>query len=96
VLSKGGKAILTFPFAKKEREIQGFERWYDVDRVECLFDGMHILVEEYWIPRLKVLNRWVKWVPAVLRQAQDSPEPSECPSVACFVVSLRPFEPVSP
>jgi SAM-dependent methyltransferase len=79
VLAEDGKVILTFPFAEREKEIRGFERWYDVDRVK----------------RLKVLNRWVKWVPAVLRQAQSSPEPSGCPSVACFVVSLKPFEPVS-
>jgi SAM-dependent methyltransferase len=95
VLAEDGKVILTFPFAEREKEIRGFERWYDVDRVKRLFEDMHVWVAEYWIPRLKVLNRWVKWVPAVLRQAQSSPEPSGCPSVACFVVSLKPFEPVS-
>jgi SAM-dependent methyltransferase len=95
VLAEGGKAILSFPFGDREREIQGFERWYDVNRIKRLFEGMHISVEEYWIPRLKVLNRWVKWVPAALQQAQESPEAAGCPSVACFVVSLRPLEPLS-
>jgi SAM-dependent methyltransferase len=95
VLAENGKAILTFPFAERGREIRGFERWYDVDRIQLLFGGMHILVEEYWIPHLKVLSRWVKWVPVVLRQAQSSREPAGCPSVACYVVSLQPFKPVS-
>jgi SAM-dependent methyltransferase len=95
VLAEGGKVILTFPFAERENEIRGFERWYDVDRVKRLFEDMHVLVAEYWIPRLKVLNRWVKWVPAALQQAQKSPEVARCPSVACFVVSLVPLEPLS-
>lgn len=94
VLAENGKAILTFPFAESGREIRDFERWYDLDRIRLLFGDVHILVEEYWIPRLKVFNRWVQWVPAVLGQAQSSPKAAGCPSVACFVVSLQPFESV--
>lgn len=51
---------------------------------------MYILKEEYWIPEVKFIGRWIKWRPGTLWQAQNSFEDRNCQSVACYVVSLNP------
>jgi SAM-dependent methyltransferase len=87
LLSRNGRAILTFPFTGKHRVIEGFERWYDVDRVGNLFQSMYVLKEEHWVPEIKFFGRWVKWRPGTLIEAQTSIEKYNCQSVACYVVS---------
>jgi SAM-dependent methyltransferase len=87
LLSENGRAILTFPFTGKHRVIEGFERWYDVDRVKQLFQGMYILKEEHWVPETKFLGHWVNWRPGTLLEAQTSIEKCNYQSVACYVVS---------
>lgn len=90
VLSPSGRAILTFPFTLEHTVLEGFERWYDVNRVRQLFQDMYILKEEHWVPELKALGRWIKWKPGTLREAQISFEHCGYQSVACYVVSLNP------
>ncbi len=90
ILSPNGRAILTFPFTQKHRLIEGFERWYDAERVKRLFQGMYILKEEHWVPEIKLFGHWIKWRPGTLKEAQTSFEIHNCQSVACYVVSLNP------
>ncbi len=71
VLKPSGRLVLTFPFASKEHHIAGFERWYDLERVKRLFEGMHIISEEYYIPHTIILGRVTKWVPASLEQITE-------------------------
>ncbi len=87
LLSRNGRAILTFPFTDKHRVIEGFERWYDVERVKQLFQGMYVLKEEHWVPGIRLFGRWVKWKPGTLLEAQTSFERCNYQSVACYVVS---------
>lgn len=90
VLSPNGRAVLTFPFTQRHTIIEGFERWFDVERIEQLFGGMYILREEHWVPEVKMLGRWIKWKPGTLQEAQTSFERRNYQSVACYVVSLNP------
>lgn len=94
VLFPKGRAILTFPFTQKHKIIEGFERWYDVERVKQLFQGMYILKEEHWVPEIKAFGRWVKWKMGTLYEAETSFEDYNCQSIACYVVSLNPPEQV--
>ena len=90
VLKPTGKIILTFPFANKEIHVDSFERWYDIRRVLKLFSGMHVLVEEYYIPNTKFLGRIVKWVPASLEQitsVDDVVKTFGYQCNACYVLS---------
>ncbi len=68
VIKPSGRIVLTFPFASTETLVEGFERWYDINRVKMLFSGMHVLAEEYYIPQIIFLGRVLKWVPASLEQ----------------------------
>jgi SAM-dependent methyltransferase len=93
VLKPSGRIVLTFPFASKEYQVVGFERWYDILRVRRLFEGMHVLAEEYYIPHTKIFNRVVKWMPASLEQITTVDEVVkrfgyQCN--ACYVVSPVP------
>ncbi len=93
VLKPEGKIVLTFPFASKEHHVVGFERWYDIERVRCLFEGMVVLVEEYYIPHTFFLGRIVKWVPASLEQitsVEDVKKEFGYQCQACYVVSPNP------
>jgi len=91
VLSSIGRAILSFPFTLEHTVLECFERWYDVNRVQQLFQDMYILKEEHWIPEMKALGRWIKWKPGTLQEAQASFEDYNCQSIACYVVSLNPL-----
>lgn len=93
VLKSGGRIVLTFPFASKEKLVAGFERWYDLSRVKRLFEGSFVLAEEYYIPHRTLFGRVVKWLPASLEQitAVDDVEKTygyQCN--ACYVISPRP------
>jgi SAM-dependent methyltransferase len=90
LLSPDGRTILTFPFTDKHTVLEGFERWYDTNRVKELFQDMYILKEEHWVPEIKALGRWIKWKPGTLREAQTSLEDCDSQSIACYVVSLNP------
>ena len=68
VLKPSGRIIITFPFASYEHQIKGFERWYDLSRIQHLFKDMYILAEEYYVPHNRFLGKVVKWLPASLDQ----------------------------
>lgn len=93
VLKPSGRIILTFPFVSKEHHVPGFERWYDLERVQRLFEGMYVLAEEYHVPGATVLGRVVKWVPASLEQITmvgDVVERYGYHTNACYMVSPVP------
>jgi len=87
VLKPTGRIVVTFPFNRTEKIIPGYERYYDMARVQRLFEGLHVLAEEYYIPHLKRFNHWVKWVPASLDQVGRSLEDYRWPGLACYVVA---------
>ena len=89
-LKTNGKAILTFPFTKEHTIIEGFERWYDIDRTKWLFSDLYILKEEYWIPEVKLLGHWIRWRPGTLHEAQEALRCHESQGLACFVISINP------
>ena len=93
ILKPSGKIVITFPFASKEHIVSGFERWYDITRVKVLFEGLHVLVEEYYIPQTIVFNRVVKWLPASLEQITNTDDVIHTYGYqcnACYVVSNKP------
>jgi hypothetical protein len=93
ILKPSGRIILTFPFANKEHIVAGFERWYDINRVQRLFAGMHVLAEEYYVPHTKVLGKIVKWLPASLEQINNKDDVLQSYGYqcnACYVVSQEP------
>lgn len=93
VLKPSGRIVLTFPFAGKEHIVAGFERWYDLSRVQRLFEGMYVLVEEYYVPHTIIAGRVVKWLPASLEQitkVDDVVKRYGNPCNACHVVSPVP------
>jgi len=93
VLKPSGSIIVTFPFASKEHHVPGYERWYDLARVQRLFEGMHVLAEEYHIPEQRVLGKVFRWVPAALEQItahDDVVQRYGCQCNACYTVSLTP------
>jgi len=93
LLKLSGRIVLTFPFASKEHHIVGFERWYDLQRVQRLFEGMYILAEEYYVPHTLIFGRVVKWLPASLEQittVDNVVEEYGYQCNACYVVSLVP------
>lgn len=94
VLRQDGRAILTFPFTERHTILEDFERWYDIDRVKQLFQDMYVLKEEYWVPQIKILGRWVKWRPGILREAQTSFKDYGVQSTACFVVAADIPKPI--
>ncbi len=90
VLKSDGKIVITFPFAGEHRIIPGFERWYDIERARRLFDGLHVLAEEYYMPRRKVLGRWLDWVSVSLDEINRVYTDLGCQGCACYVVSPMP------
>jgi len=90
ILKPDGKIVITFPFTDKHTIIQGFERWYDINRVKNLFEGLNILAEEYYIPTSKLLGRWGNFAPASLEQIKQVKERLGYPGCACYLVSLVP------
>jgi SAM-dependent methyltransferase len=93
ILKPLGRVVLTFPFASKEHIVPGFERWYDILRVQRLFAGMHILAEEYYLPDTKLFGRIVKWIPGSLEQITSTDDVVQrygCQCIACYVVSPLP------
>lgn len=93
ILKPSGRIIITFPFAGREKIIDGFERWYDPARVRRLFDGLHILSEEYYVPHVRLFGRNLKWLPASLEQISDTEDVIQKYGYqcnACYVVSPQP------
>ena len=93
ILKPSGRIVLTFPFASKEHIVSGFERWYDIIRVQRLFEGMYLLTEEYYVPHTKVFGRVVKWLPASLEQISSTDDVVQRYGYqcnACYVVSPIP------
>lgn len=93
VLKPSGKIILTFPFASREHHVAGFERWYDLSRVQQLFEGMYVVAEEYYVPHTTILGRVVKWLPASLDQitlVDDVVKRYGYQCNACYVVVPTP------
>jgi len=93
IIKRSGRIIITVPFASAEHIIPGFERWYDLPRIQRLFDGMHVLAEEYYIPQKRFAGRVVKFVPASLEQitmSDDVVRRYGCQCNACYVISKVP------
>ena len=95
LLKPSGRIVLTFPFASHEHIVNGFERWYELSRVQRLFKKMYILAEEYYVPHTKILGKVVKWLPASLEQittVDDVVTQHGYQCNACYLVSpvLRP------
>ena len=93
ILKPTGRIVITFPFASKEHIVAGFERWYDILRVQHLFDGMYILAEEYYAPHTKVFGRIFKWLPASLEQISNTDDVIQRYGYqcnACYAVSPIP------
>lgn len=93
IVKPAGRIVITFPFASKEHHVVGFERWYDFSRVRLLFKGLHVLVDEYYIPDVTFMGRKVKWIPSSLEQIttiDDSIKLYRGPCFACFCVSPVP------
>lgn len=95
VLEPSGRVVLTFPFASRETHIDGFERWYDLNRVRRLFRSLHVLAEEYCVPgvRGRVLGRVTKWLPASAEQITSKADVVEAYGRQCnafYVVSPSP------
>ena len=91
VVKPNGKIIITFPFVGKHQIIPGFERWYDIERVKLLFEGLYILSEEYYIPDRRLFGRWVNFAPASLEQmSYIIGNKGGYQGCACYVVSPSP------
>lgn len=92
LLKPDGRLLFTFPFASKEHHVPGYERWYDWNRVQRLFEGLYILAEEYYVPGNRLFGRIVKWLPASLDQimnCEDVLEKYGSQCNACYVVSPK-------
>ena len=72
VLKGQGRLILTTPFTIQHRIYNGFERWYDMDRLTWLLESFRILVAEFWVPVLWSGGRCLRWTQATLEQAQQA------------------------
>lgn len=92
LLNDSGKVVLTFPFNESEKIIPGFERWYDPVRIRKLFKNWFILNAEYWVPTVKILNHWLKWIPATKEDAASSYRLKGVQGVAGFVITLHPIK----
>ncbi|MDQ2744838.1 MAG: DUF268 domain-containing protein [Chloroflexota bacterium] len=85
-----GKIVVTVPFLFEERVMPGFERWYDIARIRRLFDGLHILAEEYYMPHTRVLGRAIQWLPSSFADVEAAVDVSEkygCACSACYSIS---------
>lgn len=85
VLKGQGRVILTTPFTAQERIVNGFERWYDVDRLTQLLNGFRIVVSEFWIPTLWFRGRCLRWTQATLEQAKRAESVYGYHATACLV-----------
>jgi SAM-dependent methyltransferase len=90
VLKEHGRVILTTPFTDKERIINGFERWYDMDRLTQLLEDFRIRVSEFWVPTLWLCGRCLRWTQATLEQAKRAESVCGYHSTACLVAEKGP------
>ena len=93
VLKPSGRLVVTLPFVSREHHVPGYERWYDLARVQRMFEGMHVLAEEYHIPEKRVWGRVVRWAPAALEQItahENTVQRYGCQCVACYTVAPTP------
>ncbi len=65
--------------------MNGFERWYDMDRLAQLLTGFGIIVSEFWVPTLWFRSRCLKWAPAMLEQAKQAESIYDYHATACLV-----------
>ena len=85
VLRENGRVILTTPYSAQERIVDGFERWYDKTRLADLLAGFKVVVSEFWVPKVWLLGRCLKWVPASADEAARSEVLYHYHAVVCLV-----------
>ena len=85
VLKEHGRVILTTPFTAQERIINGFERWYDMDRLTRLLNDFRITVCEFWVPALWFRGRCLRWTPATVERARLAESVYGYHATACLV-----------
>lgn len=85
ILKEHGRVILTIPFAAEERIIQGFERWYDIDRLTRLLQDYRIIVSEFWVPTVWLCGRCLRWTPATFEKAKQAETVYGYHATACLV-----------
>jgi hypothetical protein len=85
VLKEHGMVILTTSFTAQERIVNGFEYWYDMDRLTQLLDGFRLKVSEFWVPALWFGGRCLRWISATLDQAKEAETVYSYHATACLV-----------
>jgi SAM-dependent methyltransferase len=85
VLKRQGRFILTTPFSAQHRIYNGFERWYDMDRLTQLLGSFRIMVAEFWVPVLWFRGRCLRWTQTTLEQAQRAESVYGYHATACLV-----------
>jgi len=92
VLKEHGRVILTTPFTAQERIVNGFERWYDMDRLTQLLNGFRLTVSEFWVSALWFRGCCLRWTPATLDQAKRAETLSGYHATACLVAEKKPAD----
>ncbi len=83
ILKQGGTLLLTAPFSGEYRVLpwmSSYERVYDYDRLQSLFEGWAIQMEKYYIPK-KAKN----WVKASRKEAERSYKAYSRSNLVCLM-----------
>lgn len=89
LLKPNGKLIMTFPYFYQEKIIPGFERWYHQDRIASLFFSFEIVKSQYYIPKIRLFNRWLGWKGVDIDQSIEFTKKYETQGCACFILSRQ-------
>ncbi len=90
LLRGGRRLILTTPFTAKERIIEGYERWYDEERLTQLLEGFDVSVLEFWVPKSWVKGRCIRWVRTTIEEAKRAEVLYHYHADACVVGTKWP------
>jgi hypothetical protein len=90
LLRENGRVILTTPFSARRRIVHGFERWYDLPGLSDLLVGFKVVASEFWVPKVWLLGRCLKWVRAPADEAARSEVLYHYHALACIVAEKVP------
>jgi SAM-dependent methyltransferase len=85
LLRESGRLVLTTPFSGRGRIVDGFERWYDMARLTDLLAGFKLVACEFWVPKVWLFGRCLKWVYAAADEAAQSEALYHYHAIVCLV-----------
>jgi SAM-dependent methyltransferase len=93
IIKPTGRIVITFPFVGDQPDPVRFSGYYNLARVKRLFEGLHILDEEYYLPKINIFGRVVDCTPTTLEQISKVDHAKKkylYSSIGCYVVSPAP------